>query len=74
MEAVTTTGLLEMPTNADLAHILAQIDDLRAQMQADDAAIAELRAESAAFKAHGEMLREETRRSMANAYRVLNGA
>ena len=45
METVATTELPEnIPTNADLAHI----DDLHTQMQADDAAIAEFRAESAA--------------------------
>lgn len=75
MEATSnsTESIEYVPTQSTIAELMDQIDTLRSQMKANDIAIAKYRAESAAFKAQGLELREETRKILDNAYRVLNG-
>ncbi len=50
---------------ATVSYMFQQIDALREQMKADDAAIAEIRAESAIMSAETRVMREETESILA---------
>jgi len=62
-------------SNADMeaavSHMFQQIDALREQMKADDAAIAKIRAESAILKAETRVVREETESILANLRSII---
>lgn len=51
---------------AALTQVIAQIKEIREQMKADDAAIAQIKAENAALKAETQMLRDEMRAILLN--------
>ncbi len=67
--ASTPSSNAEM--EAAVSHMFQQIDALREQMKADDAAIAKIRAESAILSAQSRAMREETRSILANLRSII---
>ncbi len=59
--SLTSTPDEAAEMEAVLTHTLTQIAEIREQMQADDIAIVQTKAENAALKAETRALREETR-------------
>lgn len=65
---VSPDGAVEL--EAVFARIIEQIDEVREQMKADDAAIVQLKAERDVLKAEAQTLRDETRVILANIQRI----
>lgn len=62
--ATTLDGSAEV--KAALTRVIAQVKEIREQMKADDAAIAQIKAETVALKAETQTLRDETRAILLN--------
>ncbi len=73
MDTLSTANVPASPKEikAAIARMLEQIDEMREQMKADDAAITRSNAEYARLKAEGQVLREETEKVLANLRSIL---
>ncbi len=73
MDTASTVIVSDNPKDmeAAISQMLRQIDEIREQMKADDAEIAQIRAEKAMLRVEAQAIGDETRAIMANFWSAI---